>query len=457
MVVGAASPARNWIVSCEARRDSDGDGRLEVRVGPHGELLGDALDPLLIEHDGRETPIDQFLGNDPSGRYVAYRSATSSWLLDTTTRHRVNLTDHGLDTRDDARSYTTHRALSFDPFGRTLAYLRRHTDRQSLVLRELASGGEDEFPLEATVVGRIAFEPDGRFIRVDLVTRDSNGNGRVQWPYPEARGKRGPCPGPIPQFNVWQWPGDDASPHLFDIAAGQLRHVEGFVMTVGGGVITRKDNRELWLEQSNGESRRISSEKCSGRVLHVDAEQGAVLFGCAGAWGARRQMYARLRDRRVGLDFDLAGFEVDGRVDGHPWWIPLYPRNESLLLAVASADVYRLAPETRVLATHASSALVDEGGKLTFVYLDHTQSGPPRLQRRTTERRRAPLQGLLQRERFVSVGSDLFDLQELAYLGQFGAPPSYLSRDGLGLTARTPGDATRLAYGPLTWSRAQPR
>src|SRR5690606_36849394 len=164
------------------------------------------------------------------------------------------------------------------------------------------------------------------FIRVDLVTRDSNGNGRVQWPYPEARGKRGPCPGPIPQFNVWQWPGDDASPHLFDIAAGQLRHVEGFVMTVGGGVITRKDNRELWLEQSNGESRRISSEKCGGRVLHVDAEQGAVLFGCAGAWGARRQMYARLRDRRVGLDFDLAGLEVDGRVDGHPWWIPVYPR-----------------------------------------------------------------------------------------------------------------------------------
>lgn len=441
-------------MTCEARSDTDASGKIDVNVGPHGELLGDTLKSYLVEPNGRELEIDQFLGSDPSGRHIAYRQKERVWLRDTTAQRQVDLAAQGLDARDDARSYTPHRGLSFGPFGRTLAYARHRGGVTSLVLRDLETGGEDDFPLDAEVIGRIGFEPDGQFIRLDVVTHDSNGNGRMQWPFPEAQGKRGPCPGPIPHFNVWQWPGDDASTRLFEIATGKIRHVEGFVMTVGGGIVTRRANGELWLEQSNGERRRISSDKCGGRVLHADAEQGAVFFGCASAWGARRKIYARLSDRRVSLDFDLAGFETDTRFDGRPWWIPLYPRNESLLLAVGTADIYPLAPESRVLATHASSALVDVQGKLAFVYLNHSQSGPPQLRHQSVPQRRPALGALRQRGRYVSLGRELFDLLALAHVGQFEAAPMELSQDGLGLVARIPGDATRLARGPLMWSRA---
>ncbi len=451
MTLGAAAPARNWLFFCEARQDTDASGRIDVSVGPHGELTGDELVPFFVRDDGRETQIDQFVGADPTGRHVAYRVGDIIWLEDTLANRRVDLTALGADPEDDAQSYTPHRAVSFGPFGLRLAYLRSGSDGGKVVLRDLRTGAEDAVAVDAEVVARVAFEPDGHFLRLDVVSRDSNGNGRLQWPFPRAENKRGPCEGPIPRFNVWQWPGDDSEVRLVDIATGKILSPRGFVATLGSAVITRNEEAELWLEQANGEMVRISSDKCNGRVLHADADNGSVFFGCTGAYGARRKVYARTKTRRMSLGFDLAAYEVDSRVKNRPLWLALYPRNETVLVSTRDGTTHQLAPETRVLATYEDTALTEHGGKLSFVHLENASRNGSLIEDTLTQKR-ASLAPLLSYENYASIGTLLFDLNTKRYVGSFPVPPLVLSQDGLGLLPKKPGSASSLPRAPVAWA-----
>ncbi len=454
MVLTAAAPARNWLVLCEARDDTDANGKIEVTVGAHGELAGDELVPYLIRDDGRETRISQFIGADPTGRHVAYRIDDKLWLEDTRADRRVDLSKLGADLNDDAQSFMPHRAVSFGPYGLRIAYLRSGNDSNEVVLRDLRTGAQEGIEVGSQLIGRIAFERDGHFIRLDVVPRDSNGNGRVQWPFPPAEDKRGPCVGPVPSFNVWQWPGDDAETQLLDIATGQVKKPRGFVATLGSAIITREENTELWLEQANGERVRISSDKCNGRLLHADAENGSVFFGCSGAYGARRKLYARTRTRRMSLGFDVAAFELDTSFSGRPAWLALYPRNDTVLVSTRDGTAHRLATETRVLATYEDTALTEHGGELSFVHLEDAD-GKGSLIEEALHQKRPKLAHLSSHDNYALVETLLFDLNTKRYVGKFEIFPLAVSQDGLGLVPERGGDANTLAHAPVRWVKPE--
>src|SRR5262245_20937871 len=67
----ASPPDGRWLVVCQARTDSDHDGKLEVYWEIHGEAGGDQLIPYLVDDRGRETVLDNVLAVDPKGRYLA--------------------------------------------------------------------------------------------------------------------------------------------------------------------------------------------------------------------------------------------------------------------------------------------------------------------------------------------------------------------------------------------------
>src|SRR5689334_22606331 len=87
----AVPPSGTWAVMCQARIDTNGDGKIEAYYELHGELAGDDMTAFLVDGDGRETPIDNVLARDPTGRYLVVELAKAPVLIDTTTWARTPL------------------------------------------------------------------------------------------------------------------------------------------------------------------------------------------------------------------------------------------------------------------------------------------------------------------------------------------------------------------------------
>src|SRR5580704_3080342 len=79
-VIGTAHPvlvqelAENgsWMVICQAREDTDHDRKIEVGVGFHGNLVGDAMKPYLVFGSGSGMPIDELVARDDDSAWLAF-------------------------------------------------------------------------------------------------------------------------------------------------------------------------------------------------------------------------------------------------------------------------------------------------------------------------------------------------------------------------------------------------
>jgi hypothetical protein len=79
-VIGTAHPVLvqelaedgSWLVICQAREDTDHDGKIEVGVGFHGDLVGDAMKPYLVFGSGSGMPIDELVSRDADSKWLAF-------------------------------------------------------------------------------------------------------------------------------------------------------------------------------------------------------------------------------------------------------------------------------------------------------------------------------------------------------------------------------------------------
>src|SRR5687767_8392750 len=69
-VLEYASPTGDVIVMCQARADTNGDGKVEVTIGHHAEPHGDRMRPYLCLGPGPGEEIDEFVAGSPTGRHV---------------------------------------------------------------------------------------------------------------------------------------------------------------------------------------------------------------------------------------------------------------------------------------------------------------------------------------------------------------------------------------------------
>src|SRR5690606_35950113 len=167
-------------------------------------------------------------------------------LLDTKTGQRQSLTALGADPRNDHLPFASHRALSFDPLGRFVAYIRVQGTSTWVVLRNLESGVETPIDPGEGVLWRTTFEPGGDFLRLSVVREDTNGNGRLGWGARPAEASATRCRGPLQTFDVPAYPPDKPTELLYHLRSGRLIRVPNFVASNGDAYITRSDNGELW-------------------------------------------------------------------------------------------------------------------------------------------------------------------------------------------------------------------
>jgi hypothetical protein len=171
-----------WVIACQAREDTDGNGALEVRFGRHGDTYGDALFPYLFLEPGAGERLEDFLTTDPSGRYLVLVRDGSLLLLDTYTRTETELAPPGAIPESTAPRAPLPVSFSRDGRRLLLVSLLGEEKRATALLVNLEDGSRREVPHGSGVLGQAVLDTDGRWVTFGVVTQDTNGDGQLTWP-----------------------------------------------------------------------------------------------------------------------------------------------------------------------------------------------------------------------------------------------------------------------------------
>lgn len=168
----AISPRGDWIVACQARRDTDGDGQVKVSAGHHGGPHGDDVQTYLFQGPGDGRLVTEFVSASSSGDHVALLLDGSLRLLSVRDGKEIDLSALGADARDHEVAFWPHRAVRFDDDGRRMAWFRGGTPEVAgLMLRDLASGADRRIDLGPGLAVMASFLRGGGWIEV-LVVRE---------------------------------------------------------------------------------------------------------------------------------------------------------------------------------------------------------------------------------------------------------------------------------------------
>jgi hypothetical protein len=176
----------SWMIVCQARRDTDGDGKIAASYGMHGNVHGDELAPYLVFGSGAGSPIDALVARSGDGGWLVVQRGGALELIQAHTWQIVRLSD--TDLRDDQLVHPSQRAAVMTDNGRWLAYLRHHTSGDRVAIRELATGREREVAVDGTP-WRLWTDLTGRWLRVAVLPPGTDWPVPSRWlPPPSPRG-----------------------------------------------------------------------------------------------------------------------------------------------------------------------------------------------------------------------------------------------------------------------------
>lgn len=443
----AAGRTGRYLAYCVARKDSNGDGKLEVRVDAGGALSGDSLVPELLIGGSEPEPIDDLLGQGPSGRYLVTRQDKKVLLRDALTHAAVDLGALGFDDRDDVLAYRQHRALAFDSRGEMLAYARKGADRVDVVLRELGSGAERVVSGLSGEPYRFRFDGTGETLVVWTIASDTSENGRLEWPYRKRTTPRLVCQGSVPRFGVHPELGDRPVAFLVSRATAAAELAPDLAIPLGKKLVTRSPDGTLSLAGPGGR-RVLRAGDCAGRVLFADAARELLLIACTGGKNPQRAAVELVGPgSRIELGVELQPTAIDRWPERAARLHPLYPGSDALLVDLELRTKHPLAPGDQVLLTEGARALVRRGRRLLFFDAD--------------ARREIPIAGELPRlpnvlvtSPIVMIGARVFDVEQGVELGTASDRALAITPRGEVLAPEGgAATATVLARGPLRWTR----
>ena len=134
----AAGLRGDWVVACQSREDTDGNGRIEVVNTPLEVNRGDALMPYIMFSD-EEMLVDEFVGARKN--LIAFLRDGDLILLDTADRTELNLS-HARGDAPPIDPEMTVSAGGFDHSGRELLFVEGNQQSAHFVIRDLRTGQE---------------------------------------------------------------------------------------------------------------------------------------------------------------------------------------------------------------------------------------------------------------------------------------------------------------------------
>lgn len=437
-----ASADGRWLVVCQARRDSDGDGRLSVSLGPRGEPRGDLLERYLIA-PGLEFAVDGLLVSDASGRFALVTERGALLLWDSHTQRVQDLSGLNADLRLSAESFAAVRTLSFDPSSEHLLYVRAGEPSKRLIIRSLRDDTERELEPGPGSIWRARIDPGGVYAVLEMMTGASNGNKKADFPAPLLSAPRA-CSASPGRFHTFVGRGDHPETVLLPLGGGAPIHEPELVMPIRDALLLRDANGALLLQRA-GTKRLLEPAACKGRIVHADPARELFLVGCAQKQKPGRVSVELVSEHgRKPLDIELASVGLDREVSDSPRLVALYPGLETRLFDADREQLLPLRTGDVVLATRGGRALVRRGKALVFYEAD------------TQEERVLPYDlarypDLLVTPPFAFVSPVLVNLETATVVGLSRKPPLALSTAGQLLVSDGEPDGAVLAFGPLRW------
>jgi hypothetical protein len=278
----------SWCLVCQARSDTDGDGKITVGIGHHGDPLGDDVRPYLIVGSGAGWTFDEFINFDPTGRYVAVREDACLSFVDTRSAQVITVPD--ADLRDEGY-FGPHRGAAFDVQGRQAVYLKGGA-KPRVSVRDLATGKEQSFDPGPGLVLSARFDGQGQWIELEVEP-----SGR--WPRVFTTAAPRHCRGSALSWSVFG-SGLPSVVRLVPLAGGAVREGVDILTSFDDGALVRKADRSLVQQGADGSEKVLVPATCKGYVLHTDSLRRLLIVACApehedssplwiyGARGARR-------------------------------------------------------------------------------------------------------------------------------------------------------------------------
>ncbi len=441
----AAAPDRRWVAICQARTDTNGDGKTTVTVGAQGALGGDRLDGYFIDAPGVGTKIDAFGGSDPTGRYVALVRDGKLRLVDTTTHVDTDLSAQGADVRDDESPFVHPRAVAFDPTGKRMLYLRLRGEASLVVVRELATGAETALDPGPGLLWRAEFDVTGAWVILRVVTGDANDGRRLEWPFAEAKGQNLRCGGPLPRYRLPAHPrGEPLTRIVRTDGAGGAIDAPGLVLPLDGAWLVRDPDETLTVVKPGGVRVTVAKKTCESRLVHGDPVRHLLVITCASKKKYRTDVDLVAEGKVLPLGVELTVGGGDSTFAELPRLVPMHPGTDAVLLDLDRRELEHLQAGDHVIATSGRRALVLRGASLVV----HELGG----KEQRFDRELAHFSHYLRAGSTFFVAPYVVDLNRDVLLGQSELPALALAVDGALLVAegRT-ADATHLAGGPLKW------
>jgi hypothetical protein len=293
IILQAAAKDGRWVVACQAREDSNGDGKVELRYGMHGDTRGDALAPYLFLEPGEGDRLDDFISADPTDRYLVVVRGGSLRLFDTYTRKDTELAPPGgFPTGTEPASPLP---VSFSQDGRRLLVMRSGPDKKlQAVLLHLEDGSSREVPHGPGELGHASLWADGRWAVLGVLTQDTDGDGTLTWP--RIRTSLSPrfCRGPIMSYSRYGFDGDKPTFVVGRVEGGPPLPVDDLLRPLGDSALRRGEQGELFVEDARGQRTEWVPASCGANLLHVDVEREQLLVACTARGNALELHGARV-------------------------------------------------------------------------------------------------------------------------------------------------------------------
>ena len=450
MVAGAASDG-SWSVLCQARKDSDGDGRISVRISDQGALLGDALGTYLVLGTGAGFEIDELAAGSGDGRWLVVKREGALHLIDASARTDVDLSASGADPRSDSATFRDHRAVAFDPGSTRLAYLRGVAGRTLIVVRELGSGSERVLDPGAGEVWRLEFDATGHWLELSVVATDSNRNGRLDWPVPPVSVNSWRCQGPLSRMAVWPDHGDRTEQRFALIEDGSVSSLPGTLAPCGKALLRRTEQEELVL-QTGDQLSVLEPARCKARLLHADCSRNALIVACTGTKARRPPLELVGTSYRLPLGVDIAplGRDQFSMTRAGSRFVPISSGQNPVVVDLEARRVIPLKAGDVTIAGAGDHVLLRRGERLVLwnVAAQTESLLPGELW---------PFGEVLETRGTVLVEPLIVDVTNARLLGTVAGRAAALDVGGRVLLAETPSvSGAALAVGPLTWTAPVP-
>ncbi|NVJ21255.1 hypothetical protein HUW62_08505 [Myxococcus sp. AM011] len=286
-----ASADGRWLIACQAREDTDKNGRIDEddRTFAHPRFgEGDRAVTYLFLDSGLGTPIEDFLGADVSGRYLAVVRNQTLILLDVWTREERELVRYSVpdSTRPDALWPPPVARFSSD--SRHMLYLREAQGRVSAVVRELSSGREQQVESGAGELRNADFSDAGDWVNLWVHTEDIPEGEPRERPVHSSSRLRGSCKldpkGERYRMNedmlVWRARRVEGGPLHELRGAARIDEREPLTLLLGRFILRRGEAGELFAEDGSGRRTEWVPAFCEGRILVADPRRELVVVAC---------------------------------------------------------------------------------------------------------------------------------------------------------------------------------